>query len=192
MIIFMFLAVGCLVFPAGPYIRPHPICWRLLFGLSFLYMLALVLLLFQTADEARHLLTYIDPKLGVPMQSRDYATECELTFDVVYSVMDRFVLAHFIGWMAKALIIRSRPVLYLLSFGWEAIELATKYFIPNFAECWWDSILLDLIICNAGGIELGLYLCKKFEIRKAHWAGIYSIKGMTGKVKRFALQFTPV
>jgi len=93
--------------------------------------------------------------------------------------------------MVKALILRSRSICWLLSVGWELIELATKYFIPNFAECWWDSLLLDVLICNGGGIELGLWLAHKFEMRDYDWARAYTIKGIWGKLKRFALQFTP-
>lgn len=192
MLVFVFLAVGCLVFPAGPFIRPHPIFWRLLFGISFLYMLCLVLLLFQTADGARDSLKLIDPTLGVPIASRDYATDCTFNFEIFIGVMDRFVIAHLIGWAAKAFIIRNRLLLWLLSIAWELIELATKYFIPNFAECWWDSILLDVLLCNGGGIEIGLWICRKLEFREAKWTGVYSINGMKGKLKRFALQFTPV
>lgn len=34
---FVYLAIGCLVFPAGPYIRPHPIFWRIIFSISLAY-----------------------------------------------------------------------------------------------------------------------------------------------------------
>merc|ERR1712038_1719474 len=32
--IFLFISIGCLVFPAGPFIRPHPIFWRFIFSIS--------------------------------------------------------------------------------------------------------------------------------------------------------------
>lgn len=37
-------------------VRPHPAVWRIIHGMVILYMLALVFLLFQNADDARLLL----------------------------------------------------------------------------------------------------------------------------------------
>ena len=42
----VFLVVGLTAFPNGPFIRPHPALWRLVLGVSVLYWLGLILLLF--------------------------------------------------------------------------------------------------------------------------------------------------
>ena len=73
--------------------------------------------------------------------------------------------------------IRNQPLLWVLSIGFELMEVCTFYIssdkfftylsrikipyvmlcelqltfrhmLPNFNECWWDSIVLDILICN--------------------------------------------
>ncbi|KAF1745258.1 hypothetical protein MXB_3083 [Myxobolus squamalis] len=41
--------------------------------------------------------------------------------------------------------------------------------LPEFSECWWDSLILDFIICNGTGIYIGQYLGKKFEFSPRNW-----------------------
>ena len=144
LVIFLFMAIGCLVFPAGPFMRPHPIFWRFIFSISVLYACFLLLLLSQTPDGARELLRKIfnDESLGYPLPERSYAVDCRFKFDVIWSCCDRFIFAHFIGWAIKAAVVRDRSLCWVVSILWEIIELATKYFIPNFAECWWYVLYL--------------------------------------------------
>jgi hypothetical protein len=74
------LAVGLLVFPSGPFIRPHPVVWRLFFGVGVLYQLFLTFLLFQSRADARKLFTFFDPNLNKPLAERPYAENCEMTW----------------------------------------------------------------------------------------------------------------
>ena len=41
------MVVSVLAYPNGPFIRPHPALWRVVFGVSVLYLLFLVFILFQ-------------------------------------------------------------------------------------------------------------------------------------------------
>lgn len=41
--------------------------------------------------------------------------------------------------------------------------------MPNFHECWWDHLLLDLFGCNLLGIILGHWFIKKTGMKKYHW-----------------------
>jgi phosphatidylserine synthase 1 len=50
-----------MVFPNGPFIRPHPIFWRLIFGISVLYALLLQFTLYQNYDDVKAVLGWIDP-----------------------------------------------------------------------------------------------------------------------------------
>ena len=74
-----FLLFSIIQFRDGPFIRPHPVFWRLILGVNLLYELALVFLLFQDLKTARHMMTYIDSNLGVPIFEKDYAKDCTLT-----------------------------------------------------------------------------------------------------------------
>ena len=42
-----FLIISVLAFPNGPFIRPHPILWRMVFGLSVMYLLTVQFLIHQ-------------------------------------------------------------------------------------------------------------------------------------------------
>ena len=72
------------------------------------------------------------------------------------TLFDEFVIAHTLGWWGKAVIIRNQPMLWLLSVGFELMELTFQHMLPNFNECWWDSWLLDVAICNFIGLLAGM------------------------------------
>lgn len=126
-----------MILPSGPFIRPHPLIWRLIFAASLLYTFALIILIILPPMDARMLLAKIDPTLGKPIILPIYAKDCGLTYDNVMQKMDRFVLAHFGGWFVKGLLVRHRLMLWVMSISWELVELSTYYYIPNFAECWY-------------------------------------------------------
>ena len=83
--------------------------------------------------------------------------------------LDVFVLSHFFGWLVKALIFRNSIITWTMSIGFEIYELSLKHILPNFHECWWDHLLLDLFGCNLIGIIIGNYIIKKFKIKRHHW-----------------------
>ncbi|KAG1346956.1 putative B3 domain-containing protein [Cocos nucifera] len=138
-------------------IRPHPAVWRLVHGMAVVYLVALTFLLFQNRDDARQFMKYLHPDLGVELPERSYGSDCRIyvpenpksRFNNVYETLfDEFVLAHIFGWWGKAIMIRNQPLLWVLSVGFELMELTFRHMLPNFNECWWDSIILDILICN--------------------------------------------
>ena len=52
------------------------------------------------------------------------------------------------------------------------VQLSFMHLLPNFAECWWDIIFMDILLCNGVGIHLGIYLCHKLEMKTFKWASI--------------------
>ena len=190
---FLFLSIGLLVFPNGPYTRPHPAIWRLVFGISFLYFLFLSFILFQSYEDIKLILNWVDPQLNnsITDSTKLYAVDCSFTWDNLYSRMDIFIPSHFVGWVFKALLIRHTGVLWTISVMWECTELFFAHILPNFYECWWDMLLYDILFGNGLGIYIGMVICHKLEVRKFHWESIKDIKGTKGKLKRAVLQFTP-
>lgn len=59
----------------------------------------------------------------------------------------------------QALIIRDYPLLWVLSVGFELMELTFQHMLPNFNECWWDSWVLDVAVCNLLGARHHLGPC---------------------------------
>ena len=62
-VIFFFLIISVLAFPNGPFTRPHPAIWRMVFGLSVLYLISLIFILFQNYETVKSIFLWIDPGL---------------------------------------------------------------------------------------------------------------------------------
>lgn len=62
-VIFFFLIISVLAFPNGPFTRPHPAVWRIIFGLSVLYLLFIIFLMFQNYKVIMEIFYWFDPSL---------------------------------------------------------------------------------------------------------------------------------
>lgn len=102
-------------------------------------------------------------------------------------------MAHFLGWTIKALILRDWTLMWASSVLFEILETTFQHMYPNFNECWWDHLLLDIFGCNLAGMVFGMWLVKNLGTHHFNWTGhgVGSIDGYVGKMQRVALQFTP-
>ncbi|MBA0563191.1 hypothetical protein Golob_008189 [Gossypium lobatum] len=196
----VFLAYCLLQAPSTVLIRPHPAIWRLVHGMAVVYLVALTFLLFQKRDDARQFMKFLHPDLGVELPERSYGADCRIyipenptsRFKNVYETLfDEFVVAHIFGWWGKAILIRNQPLLWVLSIGFELMEFTFRHMLPNFNECWWDSIILDILTCNWFGIWAGMHTVRYFDGKTYEWVGISRQPNIIGKVKRTLGQFTP-
>ena len=190
-VVLVFLFMSMLLFGNGPFIRPHPLVWRLVLGMSVLYQLALVFMAFQDKHSARTLFGWLDSTLGKRLPERSYAENCQMCWSNVSKQMDAFVIAHTLGWYVKALLFRDTWLCWLLSVAFELAEYALEHQLPNFAECWWDHWLLDVAICNALGIWAGMWTCRYLQMKTYCWRGIRELPSLGAKVRRTLAQFTP-
>ncbi|XP_071809454.1 phosphatidylserine synthase 2-like [Asterias amurensis] len=198
--ILVFCVFGMTQVRDGPFRRPHPALWRLVVCMSVVYELCLVFLLFQTADDARKLIGYLDPALGKPLPEQSYAENCKIydpeghpdnPWANLWDKIDVFVIGHLLGWYFKMLMIRDYWVCWVISIMFEVLEYSLEHQLPNFAECWWDHWVLDVIICNGAGIWLGMKTLNYLNMKKYQWSGLWKIPSYSGKLKRIVLQFTP-
>ena len=67
------------------------------------------------------------------------------------------------------LITRDAYLCILSSLLFELLELTFRIWLPNFYECWWDSLILDFLISNNLGIFIGYLIIKWFKLRKQNW-----------------------
>jgi len=142
-----------------------------------LYMLFLAFLLFTPKDDTKNLLRIFDDKLGVPLQNKNYAENCKVVTDTFpfidltnfIGAFDFFMTAHLVGWFVKMLIVRDVYLCWFLSIFFEIMELTFRHWLPNFYECWWDHLILDVFGCNALGIFLGHMVCHYFEMKNLKW-----------------------
>ncbi|KAF2951691.1 CDP-diacylglycerol--serine O-phosphatidyltransferase 3 [Oryza sativa Japonica Group] len=196
----VFLAYCTLQAPSTILIRPHPAVWRLVHGMAVVYLVALTFLLFQKRDDARQFMKHLHPGLGVELPERSYGSDCRMYvpenptnrfINIQETLFDEFVIAHVLGWWGKAVMIRNQLLLWVLSVGFELMELTFRHMLPNFNECWWDSIILDIMICNWFGIWAGMHTVRYFDGKTYEWVGLSRQPSIMGKVKRSLCQFTP-
>mmetsp|Transcript_25569 Transcript_25569/g.75393 ORF Transcript_25569/g.75393 Transcript_25569/m.75393 type:complete len:585 (+) Transcript_25569:2056-3810(+) len=81
--------------------------------------------------------------------------------------------AHCVGWWAKMLMLRDLWTCLVFSTAFELMELTLQVLVPEFQECWWDSVVLDWFVANLCiGMMLGIlthrYLLKWPDF---DWAG---------------------
>lgn len=162
--------------------RPHPVVWRVVHGLGIVYLLFMVILLIFPTEQARQLLRVFDTSLGVRPAENDklYATDCRIytpgdangPFARVKEVVwDPFVIAHSVGWWAKALLLRDWRLGWALSILWEVIEYSAQGILPNFKECHFDHWIIDVALCNAAGLFLGMWTVRWLELKAFDWTG---------------------
>lgn len=147
-------------------------------GLSLSYSVLLIIILSMSNQTGRELLTFFDSSLGVNLKDRDYAADCRLyapdhpngPYGNIWDTLDRYALAHFLGWLVKATMIRNASLCWSISLAWEILEVTLIPMLPNFAECWWDSWILDFALCNGLGIVAGIALSRKLEMIQYDWS----------------------
>lgn len=191
MCVCLMVCMGLLEFKGGPFIRPHPAFWRAVLALSVVYQMFLMLILFQTKSNARFLFSFVDSSLGVPLREQSYAENCALTIENIKGGLDVFVFAHLAGWIAKTLILRDYWLCWVISVLFEVMEYSLEHQLPNFAECWWDHWILDVLLANGIGIFIGMKICKYLSMKTYSWRGIGEIESVQGKLQRSLKQFTP-
>ena len=119
-----------------------------------------------------------DSSLGIQLPERSYGEDCRVftpedphssMANISGAIFDVHTVAHFLGWWGKMLIMRDMYVVWACSIGFELCEITFRHWLPNFYECWWDHIFLDLFGCNLIGIILGYYTLKYFSASKIIW-----------------------
>ncbi|KAL6042073.1 PSS-domain-containing protein [Balamuthia mandrillaris] len=134
----------------GLLVHPHPVFWRLVHG---------------TANP-------LSPCFGLSAYAVYTPEQKDNPFSVVRATWhDVFVLAHTIGWWGKAIMFRDWRLCWVLCILWELLEYSFQHILANFHECWWDHWILDVAICNFGGMALGLLTCYYLEMRRFDWTG---------------------
>eukprot|EP00696_Hemimastix_kukwesjijk_P020295 gnl/Hemi2/9864_TR3437_c0_g1_i1.p1 gnl/Hemi2/9864_TR3437_c0_g1~~gnl/Hemi2/9864_TR3437_c0_g1_i1.p1 ORF type:complete len:442 (+),score=111.01 gnl/Hemi2/9864_TR3437_c0_g1_i1:190-1515(+) len=183
-----------------PFSRPHPILWRLVIGVVVLYLMLLVFVVYQNVQDVRYFFTFLDPTLNRPLPEKDYAGHCEFFTpndphsyfaNIQAVIFDRFILAHFFGWWVKSLVIRDPAACWFLSILFELMEISFSYLLPNFKECWWDSLILDILLCNGCGIYFGQLTLRFLEMKGYTFVALSDIPTTRGKIARVFGQFSP-
>jgi len=164
--------------------------------------ISLIIGCFMGRENLRKFLEYVTPNSAGNFEAeRDYSMGCEIYdrnfksdpfHNVKAVVLDEFIAAHFFGWVCKSILLRDTLMCWILSILFEVAERMLRPWFPNFNECWWDSIILDIIICNGLGIYVGNKLVKFLSFRPWEKTKLYGeCKTRKEKISRIFQQFTP-
>ena len=173
-----FVAFAGIHFPNTIMTRPHVLFWRVLLALFCVYAMFLTYLFLLPRDQARQAMRAFDDTLGVELPERSYGEDCRVftpesphssMANISDAVFDVHTVAHFLGWWGKMLIMRDWYVAWACSIGFEICEITFRHWLPNFWECWWDHLFLDLFGCNLIGLILGYYTLKYLSVSKINW-----------------------
>ena len=95
-----FLVVSSITYPNGPFTRPHPVLWRIVFGASVLYLLLLLFILCQNYQTVKAIIYWFSPDLKnftIDME-KEYGVNCSIiTVEKIWSHIDVFAAGHLIG-----------------------------------------------------------------------------------------------
>lgn len=169
----MFGGMGALYLPDGLIKRPNEKIWKFITGLSMFYLMVLVYMAFLTKTETQVVLeNFFDSSLGKQLPEKSYASDCRLYtpehsnkfFNLTDSFFDVFVVAHLVGWFFKVLICRDLPLVLFQSVLFEVLEICLRHLLPNFWECWWDHVILDVLGANLLGIFIGWQIIKSYKL----------------------------
>ncbi|CAI5737729.1 unnamed protein product [Hyaloperonospora brassicae] len=172
--------------------RPHPGVWRVVHGASVVYLLALAALVVQNRQRAMQAMQLVFPEVGSrpTTLTRGVTLQCDMNWEAVTrGVSSIWFFAHVTGWWGKMCMFRDWRFCWVLSIAFELLELALQFVISDFQECWWDSLLLDMLGANLLGMCLGRVTLWLLESKEYDWSGR---RGKKLGYFRLALnQFTP-
>lgn len=184
----VFLFYCSLQLQDGELTRPHPVVWRLVHGVTILYLVFVVYLVSQANPGSVDLtlqLVFESQSGSSPLPRDEVANvgnDCAATADNMYSKVDRFFLAHLVGWFVKALILRDWGMMWTCSILFEVMEVSLQKGISNFHECWWDRWLFDVFGCNLMGMTTGMEFASWIGARKYDWWGTKTRPSRTRKI----------
>ena len=178
------------------------VMYRLVQASAIVYGLNMLVWALMDASMLKEYINVLDPGLkDIVYEERDFSIDCRLytpenpdsKFANLASTIDFFVLGHLVGWMVKSMIYRNNILAWTMSILFEFQELSLKHWLPNFNECWWDHILLDLLGMNLLGILLGNWIMNKLRMPKFHWFFDPTDESeKMGYFQRFIYSFTSV
>lgn len=100
-----------------------------------------------------------------------YDDNCEFEWINIWDNLDHYYLAHCINWLLASLILRDAWILNIWQLLDEVIELSWQHILPHFRECWWDHIILDIMLSNIIAIFLGIFIIRKLGMDQYDWLG---------------------
>ncbi|CRG94026.1 phosphatidylserine synthase I, putative [Plasmodium gallinaceum] len=132
------------------------------------YYVIIVFCQFFSPNEIKYIIKIFNKNIVFYTAEKSYMENCN-SLNNITDKLDIFVIAHLLGWFIKGFAMRNFFLLNLNSVLFELLELRFQHLLPNFYECWWDHVILDVLGCNLIGIMLSIFVMKYFNIPFFDW-----------------------
>ena len=128
--------------------------WRVVSMLVVIYFCLILILLNHRPAYGRFLLGYIDRSLNqaVDKSKHTYDDNCDLTYSNFADNFDHYYIVHLTSFFLTSFVIRNFWMLHFWHMFVEVIELCWQHILPHFRECWWDHLLVDILLSNIPAI----------------------------------------
>ena len=165
----------------GLMIRPHPIVWRAIHGMYLCYFMVLVFFIILPPNTGITLLHDMFPdiaggseavfeRISTKQPAHLLPADCEVNLSNIWrQVSSIWFLAHLGGFWAKTVLYRDSQLVLTISLAFEMLELSLVWLIPEFEECWFDSIFLDVLGAKLIGMLLGRITLRYLACRDYDW-----------------------
>lgn len=131
---------------------------------------------YSNVDEIRTALHKFDPQVGKKLTDKQQVSyndgKCEFPppmAKIKSLVVDMFFFSHSVGWFVGSIMLRNPFIAWFLSAADELGELLFKNACPNFNECWWDQLFVDLLGANLAGCVVAYFFMKYVMKDKSLW-----------------------
>jgi len=176
--------------------RPHPMLWRALHGWNIWYCMMAVIMLVVPVGDGEIVNSWIFPSGRVVKEGGTLGYDhlaCQITRETVWRQFTSiWFFAHFLGWSAKMLMLRDWKMCLVYSTFFELTELSLQSVIPEFQECWWDSVFMDWGGSNIAGMLFGALVLRLLHGKEYRWQRIGETRGFGARAKRSLGQFSPL
>lgn len=188
----------------GLMIRPHPMLWRAIHGLALTYAILLAVILILPVEQGISFVhdallpdiaggsIHVLKKQQTATLQRLDPLECRISFpNIMRQVTSIWFIAHGLGWWGKMCLLRDWSMCLTYSVAFEVTELSLVWLIPEFEECWWDSLFMDMLGANMIGLYLGTVTLKWLACRRYEWEPHDKNKPLLHHFSAFLKKFTP-
>lgn len=186
-LVYAVLATALVLFPNGSFTKNlsemvyYPLVKKSLLCLSSLYLVLILSLMFLQQSDIIDGLQYMDRSIASRDDSRViHNLDCNLSLGNILSHIDTFMPGHVAGWTLKSMHLRHCGLAWTSGVVWEITEAFLSYSLPQFSECWWDSLLFDAVLCNTIGIAIGMMMLESLKLHKYNWAIVVNAKCSNG------------
>lgn len=150
---------------------PNPLFWKVIYATVAFYTLGIASFILLSRDSARDVIRIVFEGEGMPKSFDDFEASIQAKIDDVMGTCDissktlfrqifvaPWFFSHVAGWAAKVLIFRDFWTAFTAAVMFEIAEVTLEYVVPEFEECWWDSLFLDTLGANLIGLLIGLII----------------------------------